>query len=93
MRPIIVKGTVFIHPGSKGLFVVLTQKQSELIRKKIKGLEWGSPRVQATLRKTSWNTMLFPTKGWPYLLSIRKDIRKKERVENGDKVKIRVEFI
>jgi hypothetical protein len=64
-------------------FVTVPKKTSAIIKKtfnpKRKG--WGSIRVTVTVRKTSWDTSIFPdSKSGSYVLPLKMAIRKKEQI-------------
>lgn len=53
---------------------------------------WGSVRVAVQIGKSQWNTSLFPDKkSGCYFLPIKAMVRKKEKVDTGDRVKVRLE--
>ena len=46
---------------------------------------WGAVRVQVTVGKTTWETSIFPyAKTNTYILPIKADVRKKEKISVGD---------
>jgi hypothetical protein len=54
---------------------------------------WGSLPVVATVGKTSWKTsMFFDTKRDTYLLPVKAEVRKKERLTEGDTLETTVEL-
>ncbi|HEY4478826.1 MAG TPA: DUF1905 domain-containing protein [Candidatus Paceibacterota bacterium] len=53
---------------------------------------WGSVPVKVTLGKSSWKTSIFPDKNSTYLLPIKKEVRKKEAIFDGDSVTFRIEI-
>lgn len=54
---------------------------------------FGSVRVTATIGKTTWTTSLFPSKQHDaFLLPLKADVRKREKVADGDVVKCAVEI-
>ncbi|KAF0171367.1 MAG: hypothetical protein FD160_3717 [Caulobacteraceae bacterium] len=54
---------------------------------------FGSLRVSATVGKTTWKTSLFPSKEQgAFLLPMKADVRKKEKLSDGDMVKVAVEL-
>ena len=67
-------------------FVTLPAAQSEEIKffnENLHGKKrgWGSVNVLATIGSTSWQTSIFPyTKRGAYLLPIKADVRKKEKI-------------
>lgn len=70
-------------------FITVPKKESAVIKenfgKHARG--WGSLKIRATLGKTSWDSSIFPDrKSGTYLLPLKKEIRKKEGVEAGDRI-------
>jgi Domain of unknown function (DUF1905) len=58
-----------------------------------KGRGFGSVRVKATIGATSWNTSLFPdAKTGSYLLPVKADVRKAEKLSAGSNVRVRLEL-
>ena len=56
--------------------------------------EFGSVRVEANIRKTTWKTSIFPdTKSGRYLLPVKKDVRSKEAISVGDNVETVIRII
>jgi Domain of unknown function (DUF1905) len=55
---------------------------------------FGSIRVEAKIRDTSWNTSIFPdSKTKTYLLPIKKEIRTAENIAVGDLVEVSLKII
>lgn len=52
---------------------------------------WGVIPVQVRIGKTEWKTSLFPKDGL-YLVPIRLNVRKAEKLEEGDMVTIQLEI-
>ena len=84
-----IKAKVWIYPGMVGNwhFVNVDKKTSAKIKesqsdKKRRG--WGSVRVRATLGKSTWKTSIFPDKDGTYLLPLKKEVRTKEEIVEGD---------
>ncbi len=48
---------------------------------------WGAIPVDVRIGSTSWETSLLPRSGG-YALPLRKDVRVKERIDDGDSVKV-----
>lgn len=82
-----IKAKVWKWPGYAGWhFVTLDKKLFEEIRKVYNR---GFVKIVAKIGKTSWNTSLFPhLESKTYLLSIKKSVRKKEDIWEGDTVVI-----
>ena len=53
---------------------------------------FGSVRVAVTIGSTTWKTSLFPSKEGAYLLPIKAEVRKKERIAAGDAVPLTFEL-
>ncbi len=83
---------VFAYPGTAAWrFASVPQAISTEIKThfgaKRKG--WGSIPVQVTVGTTTWETSIFPDKkSQTYLLPMKLAIRKKEKIMDGDTVKI-----
>ena len=79
-----MRARVWLYPGPAGWhFVTLPRKQSEEIRALFARSQrgWGSLPVIATVGKTSWKTSIFADKkSGAYVLPLKADIRKKEKV-------------
>lgn len=80
------------YTGQGGwIFVSLPKKLSDEIRQHFKGEEggWGRLTVMAKLGSTEWKTAIwFDTKADTYLLPLKADVRKKEKVTMGKKIEI-----
>lgn len=75
-------------------FVTLPVDVSQAIRTLIpKTPGFGAVRVVATIGKTTWSTSLFPSKEQGgFVLPVKADVRKRERLNDGDEVKVAVEL-
>jgi len=76
-------------------FVTLPHDTSKQIRTVAGGLmnAFGSLRVTATIGKTSWKTSVFAdTKAKAFVLPLKADVRRKEKVAEGDEVRVSVEI-
>ena len=84
------KAQVWRWPGYGGwYFVNLPRDLSVKIKKVGKPYGSGFIKVKVTVKKSSWVTALFPHKeSRAYLLSIKKNIRKKEGVYENDIIKV-----
>ena len=77
-------------------FVHVEKAVSERIKADSKGVKrgFGSVKVEVTLRKTVWQTSLFPSKrDGVYLLPIKASVRKDEDLYEGYEVKINIKLI
>lgn len=75
-------------------FITLPQDQSEEIKFFNENLHgktrgWGAVRVMVTIGHTSWETSIFPSSQFnAYLLPIKAEVRKKEKITIGDSVSV-----
>jgi hypothetical protein len=88
---------VWLYPGKAGwCFVTLPKDVSDEIDIKFdsKKKGWGSLPVQVTIQTTSWKTSIFPdNKAGAYLLPVKAEIRKKEKIALNDEVIFLLEVI
>jgi hypothetical protein len=70
-------------------FLTLPKKESEEIKANFAKVKrgWGSLPVVVTIGQTTWRTSIFPDKrAGAYLLPLKAEVRKKERVVAGDTI-------
>lgn len=75
-------------------FVTFPKDTSEQIRffSGYSGSAFGSIPVNVTIGKTSWKTSIFPdSKAGAYLLPIKSEIRKREKIKEGDTISLNLE--
>lgn len=61
---------------------------------KAKRRGFGAVRVKATIGKSSFETSLFPSRqSGTYIMPIKKEIRRKEAVQSGDTIKLKIEVL
>ncbi|MBI5732661.1 DUF1905 domain-containing protein [Candidatus Jorgensenbacteria bacterium] len=91
-----MRAKVWLYPGMAGWhFVTLPKKESVYIKKRFHMMTrgWGSLPVVVTIGKTNWKTSIFPDKkAGTYLLPLKADVRKKEKIVNGDTIHLLVEI-
>lgn len=88
MKSFAIEGKIWRYPGAGGWhFVYVPEKLSRQIKDTARARR-GLVRIKATIGDTSWQTSLFPTKDGPYLLAIKAEVRAREVLDEGDKVKI-----
>ncbi len=84
------RASVFPYPGMAAWrFVSVPRVISDEIRTTFGAMRrgWGSIPVSVSIGKTEWETSIFPDKkSQGYLLPIKLEIRKKERIMDGDTV-------
>lgn len=76
-------------------FVTLPQDVAAGIRVLVprRGPGFGSVRVTATVGATTWRTSVFPDAGsGSYLLPVKAEVRRRERLADGDAVRVAVEI-
>lgn len=92
-----LRSTLWRYPGPGGWhFITLPPKLAKTIKILPGNIRrgWGSFPVQATIGKTSWKTSIFPDrKSDSYILPVKADVRKKERIEDGDTVALTLDVI
>lgn len=54
---------------------------------------FGSVRVEARIGETSWRTSIFPSKQLGFVLPVKKDVRRREQVDVGDRVVVQLRLI
>lgn len=69
-------------------FVTLDKALADQIKgaKQSASTGWGQIKVEVTVGETTWKTSLFPAKKGEMILAIKKDVRQKEGIEEGDEV-------
>lgn len=80
-----VKGLVKIFNLEAAWFFI------EIPKNKVPNVErrgWGSVPVMATVGKTTWRTSIFPMKKDHYFIPLKKQVRKKEDIFEGDTITI-----
>ncbi|MEQ1617326.1 MAG: DUF1905 domain-containing protein [Terricaulis sp.] len=91
------RAKVWRHQSDTGAwhFATLPGDVSAQMRALSQGLRnaFGSLRVIATIGKTQWRTSVFAdTKAGVFLLPVKADVRRAERIDHGDEVNISVEI-
>ncbi len=90
-----ITSEVWLYPSMAGWhFVSVPKKQAGKIKEKFgsRARGWGSLPVIATVGKTRWHTSIFPDKkSGTYLLPLKAAVRKKEHVQHGDRISLRLE--
>ena len=93
------KGKCWLWQGKSAWhFISLPQDKSEEImffnesmHHKKRG--WGAVRVKVTIGDTSWETSIFPHKAEKaYILPIKADVRKKENLQAGNEIFVKLEI-
>ncbi len=84
------------HSGAAAWhFVTLPNDVSAQMRALTRGLRnaFGSLRVIASIGGATWRTSLFfDTKADAFLLPVKAEVRRKERIGNGDDIEVTVEI-
>lgn len=87
---------VWLYPGETASwhFITLPRKESDAIKLRSGPTRrgWGALKVTATIRSTSWQTSIFPDKTRGYLLPLKADVRKKEKLAVGQRVEVKIEL-
>lgn len=92
-----MQAKVWLYPGLAAWhFVTLPKKESDEIKELFSDMKrgWGSLPVKVTIGETSWKTSIFPDKkAGAYLLPIKAELRKKEKISAGDLVGFLLEVL
>ncbi len=91
MKKIVFTSKVVLWPGDAAWhFAYLDDKQSKKLRAMPKGPRrgFGAVKVKAKIGKTEFVTSLFPMKEGPYVLPLKKSVRRAEGIDADDKIKI-----
>ena len=87
---------VWRYPAQAAWYFVYVADEVTEVIKKIKNKKrvgFGFIPIEATVGKTTWQTSLFPTKEGPYLIAIKAMIRRKEGIDDGDKIEVRFKIL
>lgn len=91
-----ITSEVWLYPGMAGWhFTGIPKKVSEEIKKGHKQKAgFGSIPVMATIGKTIWKTSIFPDKrSGTYLLPLKADVRKKEKIFSGNHITLTIQLL
>jgi hypothetical protein len=93
MMKIEFKEKIWKYPAENGAwyFIHVPKALSAKIKKGCgaSARGWGSLPVSVTIGRSEWRTSLFPDKrSGTYLLPVKASVRKKEGLDDGDKVKV-----
>lgn len=91
------KTKVWLYPGIAGWhFMTLPKKIAENIDFFFSTHKrgWGSLPVSVSIGETKWKTSIFPDKqSGSYLLPLKKEVRQKEAIKDGDVVSLSLEIV
>ena len=91
-----VRSKVWVYSGFAGWhFTTIGKTLAARIKKESWGPRrgFGSIRVDAKIGKTQWKTLIFPTKEGTYLLALKAEVRKKERIAAGDRPSVQLTLL
>ncbi len=90
------KAELWLYQG-KGAWFFITLPKEESAQIKLftsharRG--WGAVRVSASIGKTTWQTSIFPySKTTTYILPVKAEVRKKEKITSGDVVLVNIKL-
>jgi hypothetical protein len=86
-----IRAKVWVYPSefASWYFLTIPKKQSQKIKSSQHTHKaFGSISVEVTLGHSIWKTSIFPSKEGVYILPLKASVRKKERVYEGDTVKV-----
>jgi hypothetical protein len=88
---------LWLHEGEGGwCFLAVPGHVSDDVRARTQGVRrgFGSVRVRVTIGGTTWSTSVFPDgKRGAYLLPVKKDVRRREGLDEGDRVAVELELL
>jgi hypothetical protein len=91
------KNTVWVYEApSPWYFINLPCDISAEIKDQSKGLSagFGSLKVSVKIGQTNWKTSIFPNnKERCYMLPIKKQVRDKENITDGDQVQVEIKIL
>lgn len=100
MKTFKFKSKVFVWTGAEmgaWRFLGVPKNISEKIKEGQKGKMrrgWGAVKVNAKIRRSEWSTSIFPdSRSGTYLLPLKKEIRKKEGVMDGEEISITLQIL
>ena len=77
-------------------FITVPEDISDEIAERAAGPRsgFGSVRVEVTVGATTWSTSVFPdSKRGAYVLPVKKEVRRREQIDAGDRVALSLELI
>jgi hypothetical protein len=86
-------GKIWFWKGPSPFFFVTVPAEQSRDLKVISGIVtygWGMIPVHVRIGKTEWQTSLFPKDGC-YIVPIKANVRKAEKLKEGDNVTVRLE--
>jgi hypothetical protein len=92
----VISEKVWLYPGKGGWhFVTITKKDADVIKQEYiwPRAGFGSIPVNVTIGKTKWKTSIFPEKGGTFVLPLKKSVREKEGISEGESPKILLEVL
>lgn len=89
-----INSPIWLYPGMAAWhFITIPEDVSLEIERQFRHVRrgWGSLPVQVTIRTTTWETSIFPDKKLrAYLLPVKAEVRKKEKLVADDRVQFTV---
>jgi hypothetical protein len=89
------EGVLIVWRGPAPYFFIPVPEKESGDLKAISGIAsygWGVIPVRARIGATTWQTSLFPKNGG-YLTPIKDRVRKAEKLDEGDRTRVRLEVI
>ncbi|MEZ4210274.1 MAG: DUF1905 domain-containing protein [Patescibacteria group bacterium] len=84
-----LKSKLWVWPGDAAWhFLTIKNEEALEIKQNTAGIKrgFGSVKVVARIDDEEWNTSIFPTKEGEFLLPVKRAIREKVGIRNGDLV-------
>jgi hypothetical protein len=90
---ITVTAPIWLWSGGSWHFITVPAEECDEIRAHslLNRGGFGSVKVEATINGVSWRTSVFPQKSGGYLLPVKKEVRSRADIANGDEVTVSLE--
>ncbi len=92
---LIIKVKIWVFEGPTAWYMVtIPLKQSTEIKKEFgdRHRGWGSIPVSVKLGKSTWKTSIFWEKKGTYVMALKKEIRRAEKVTSGDVIEFKLQI-
>jgi hypothetical protein len=90
-----IRSKVHLFAGHAGWHFVTIDKKNSKIIKELFGTPrrgWGSIPVTVALGRSVWKTSIFPNKNGTYLMGLKVEVRKAEKVRKSDTVEFSIQI-
>ena len=86
---------LWLWSGGRWYFIAVPEEDAVEIRAHslLNRGGFGSVRVEATIAGVTWRTSVFPQKSGGYLLPVKKEVRCRAGISEGDEVTVRLHLL